>query len=422
MIVILALSSIISYRNNMHDKKTIPLLVLSGLALLAASCTSDPEGPVSVQFLDSLYGLEPGDVIRYVEPVEGVTFGVPVSVGDSPLLGLGEDRGIGFESILIQFDMTLADEDVGKVIESASLHLPVRVAPEGTIIETDVDTIIIPYTLDISFYELLEGFDEEDSLIVFPLIDWTPLPDSTGAGIRHLSLEETEFYLDKEIVEQWIDGEHLGILVNLEGIPEEPGLIEMNAHEYGSDPPAIRVMFTDSSTAAFASINDYSVISFEEEGLNCVGGYATRIHFDFTLGGVDTTATVHSANLVLTLKGEEGFGATIGEIGILDILSEFLYYLYTPDSDDPSDPGFLEGTGVDRNAFNAAETQTLRLPLRGFIPDVIAGKRINTGLILQSDLENVRVQRAAFYTSSADSLYRPYIEVIYSLPIEIMGE
>jgi hypothetical protein len=406
----------------MHNRNVIPLLFLSGLAILISSCTSDPEGPVSVPLLDSLYGLEPGDVIRYVEPIEGVTFDVPVSVGDSPLLGLGEDRGIRFGSVLIQFDMTLADEDVGKEIESASLHLPVRVAPEGTVVETPVDTFVIPYTLNVSLHELVEGFDEEDSLIVFPAFDPTPLPDSAGGGIRNLSLEETEFYLDKEIVEEWITGDHQGIVVDLAADPEKPGFIEFNAHEYGSNPPAIRVMFTDSSTASFASVNDYSVVSFSEEGLSCVGGYATRIYFDFTLAGVDSMATVHRANLVLTLKGEEGFGATTGEAEILGILSDFVYYLYTPDSDDPLDPGFLEGTGVDRSSFNAVETQTLRLSLRGFIPDIIAGTRVNTGLIMQSDLEYVRVQRAAFYSASADSLYRPYIEVIYSLPTGIAGE
>ena len=98
------------------------------------------------------------------------------------------------------------------------------------------------------------------------------------------------------------------------------------------------------------------------------------------------------------------------------------YYIYTPDSDDPADPGFLEGTGIDIGIFTATETKTLRLPLRGFIPDLIDSSRVNTGLILQSNIENNRVQRAAFYTLSADSLFRPCLEIFYSLPAEFEGD
>jgi hypothetical protein len=349
-----------------------------------------------------------------------MTFRVPVSVGNSPLLGIGEIQGLGFDTTLLQFDMTLSGDDVGKQILSASLYLPIRVAPEGTI----VDTLEIPYVLNASIYRLLSGFDDGDSLIVIPPLDPDALLDSTGASMRELSIDKNELYLDETIVQEWVEEpmEHNGIAMILEGLPDGPGLIEINASEYGSDPPAIRVMFADSTTAAFPSVNDYSAVRFDGAGLNCVGGYATRIHFDFTLGGVDPRAVVNRASLVLTVNGDEGFGRTFGEWKVLGILSDISYYIYTPDSDDPADPGFLEGTGIDIGIFSATETKTLRLPLRGFIPDLIEGSRINTGLILQSNLENTRVQRAAFYTSSADSLLRPYLEIIYSLPAEFEGD
>ncbi len=396
------------------------LILFSGLSLLLGSCSSDPEGPIFAQNLDSLYGVDPDSVYRYVEPLTGMTFEVPVSVGDSPLLGIGETRGLEFDTTLMQFDMTLSEEDAGKQILSASLYLPVRVAPEGTI----VDTLEIPYVLTTSFYELLSGFDDEDSVIVIPPLDPGPLLDSTGAALRGLSIDNNEFYIDEIIVQEWVDGsrEHNGIAMVLEGLPDGTGLIEINAREYGSDPPAIRAMFTDSTTAAFSSINDHSVVKFEGAGLNCVGGYATRIYFDFTLDGVNPRAIINRASLVLTVNGDEGFGSTLGESVVLGIISDISYYIYTPDSGDPVDPDFLEGTGVDIGIFTATETKTLRLPLRGFIPDLINGSRVNTGLILQSNLENTRVQRAAFHTSSADSLLRPYLEIIYSLPAEFEGD
>lgn len=395
------------------------MVMLAGSAVLFGACSSDPEGPVSVQFLDSLYGVIPGDVIRYVEPLDATMFEVPESVGSSPLLTIGRDRGLRFHTILLQFDMTLSAEDAGKEIESASLRLPVRVAPEGT----EIDTVIVPYSLDVSLYELIESFDEDDSLLVYPSHAPAALSDSTGSDVRKLSIEATRFYLDPGLVDEWLSGvrEHLGIAIELVMDPAEPGLIEMNAHELGSDPPVIEVMFTDSTTAAFASINDYSAVEVEEGGLFCIGGIAKRIHFAFDLDGVDPRAIIHRSNLVLTTIGEEGFGGTTGEATILGLLTDFDYYLYTPDSDDPFDPGFLVGTGVDLGTFDPVESKTIRLPLRGFMPDIIKGDRVNTGVIIQSNLEAGRIQKVAFHTSGADSLYRPYIELIYSLPAEFTG-
>ncbi len=395
------------------------LIVFAGLAALIGACSSDQEGPVSVQFLDSLYGVLPGDVIRYVEPLDATMFDVPEVVGSSKLLVIGKEKDLRFHSVLMQFDMTLDAEDEGKEIESATLRLPVRVAPEGT----EIDTFVVPYTLDVSLYEVAETFDEDDTLLVYPALEPVPMPDSTGAGLRTFSIEETRFYLDPVLVGEWLSGarEHLGIAMVLETDPDEPGLIEMNAHEYGSDPPAIEVMFTDSTIANFASVNDYSAVELGGEGLLCAAGIARRIHFAFDLAGVDPRAVVHRANLVLTVIGEEGFGGTTGEVTILNLLTDFDYYLYTPDSDNPADPGFLEGTGIDLGTLDPFASKTLRLNLRGFAQDLINGERVNTGVIIQSNVEAGRVQKASFRTSSADSLYRPYIEVIYSLPAEFGG-
>ena len=405
----------------MHKRRYILLLLVAfvGSAVLYSACSSDAEGPVSVQFLDSLYGVIPGDVIRYVGQLDATMFEVQENVGSTKLLMIGKERGLSFHSILLQFDMTLSDEDIDKVIESASLRLPVRVAPEGT----EIDTIVVPYTLDVSLFEVSEPFDEDDTLLVYPALEPAPLPDSTGGDIRALSIGDTGFYLDPVLVGDWLMGtrEHHGLAIVLALDPDEPGLIEMNAHEYGSDPPVIEVMFTDSTTATFASVNDYSAVDAEGGGLFCIGGVARRIHFMFDLAGVDPRAIVHRSNLVLTVIGEEGFTGTTGEATILGLSTDFDYYLYTPDSDDPLDPGFLEGKGVDLGEFNPVESKTLRLPLRGFIPDILKGDRVNNGIIIQSNLEAGRIQKVAFQTSSADSLYRPYIELIYSLPVEFDG-
>ena len=160
----------------MHKRRYILLLLVAfvGSAVLYSACSSDAEGPVSVQFLDSLYGVIPGDVIRYVGQLDATMFEVQENVGSTKLLMIGKERGLSFHSILLQFDMTLSDEDIDKVIESASLRLPVRVAPEGT----EIDTIVVPYTLDVSLFEVSEPFDEDDTLLVYPALEPAPLPES----------------------------------------------------------------------------------------------------------------------------------------------------------------------------------------------------------------------------------------------------
>ncbi|HER43939.1 MAG TPA: hypothetical protein ENO08_05720, partial [Candidatus Eisenbacteria bacterium] len=275
----------------MERRFILLLLLIGGSAALLGACGSDSEGPVSARFLDTLYGVLPGGVVRYVEPLGAEVFEVPEYVGSAKLLMIGKERGLEFHSILMQFDMTLDEEDIGKEVLSASLRLPVRVAPEGT----EIDTVVVPYALDVSLYEIVQAFDEDDTLLVYPDLNPVPLPDSTGSGVRTLSIEDTRFHLDPGLVGEWLSGtrEHLGIAIVLALEPGEPGLIEMNAHEYGSNPPAIDVTFTDSTTAAYASINDYSAVEVEDGGLICVGGVARRVHFTFDLAGVDPRAIVN---------------------------------------------------------------------------------------------------------------------------------
>ena len=61
---------------------------------------------------------------------------------------------------------------------------------------------------------------------------------------------------------------------------------------------------------------------------------------------------------------------------------------------------------------------TIPMPLRGFIPDVLNGLRVNRGLVLQSNLEERRIQRVSFASSGEDA---PYIEIYYTLPAEFGG-
>ncbi len=393
-------------------KITILISMTVSIALVCACCTSDPEAPATEKFLDEgSYGVHAGETFRYVEALEGTTVTVPTGVGTSIFLGIGKLKGIKFQAILMKFDFTVAGEDSGKTVASAVIDLPIRIVP---------DTL---FSIDVTLHELNREFEESDKITGILPVDYSEaIPDSLGETVRTLDYETIELGLDTTYVNGWLNGTrtHNGIVMVWTGEPSTDIIIEMNAREIGVNPTVIRVDFTDTSYANYAVEKDYSVTSFDVEGLDCVGGIASRIYFEFSLDGLDGNAMIHQSSLVLTVDGSKGLGATQGESGLLTGM--FNYYLYTPNVSDPIDSLFLSGTGIAREFLDPVVTETVRIPLRGFMQDVALDRRENTGMVLQSNLENVRVQRVSFFNSAVpDSASRPYLEVIYSLPAEFDG-
>ena len=377
-------------------------------------CTSDPEGPVASVFIeDGSYPPKAGETVRYVDTLSSVTVvDVPVGIGKSSILRIGETEGIRFESILMKFDFDSIGNYAGQTVDSVYLDLPI------TIVQ---DTL---FHLKVTFNELLEDFSDEDTITTVPLFDGVPLLGANGETFRDINIERVGFSMEEAMVQGWIDGEvpwQYGISINWAEEPDSLGLIEMYSEDYGSDPPVLKVIFTDETSVNFPVIEDYAVTSFSGDGLDCVGGVATRLFFEFGFEDLPEDAMIHYSALVLHTDGGNGRGATGGDI-LLGLASDFIYYLYTPDSNDIYDPGFLEGTGVAANAFLATLSDEVRIPLVGFTLDVHSGTRENTGLVFQSNQESSRYQKASFYNMASGDSFRPYIEVVYSLPADFSGE
>ncbi len=384
------------------------------MAAVFSCCSSDPEGPVASVFIeDGSYPSDAGETVRYVNTLNNVTaVDVPVGIGKSSLLRLGETEGIRFESILMRFDFDSIGNYADLTVDSVYLDLPV------TIVQ---DTL---FHLKVTFNELLEDFSDEDTITAIPSFDPDPVLGANGETVRDINIERVRFSIDEAMVQGWIDGGipwQYGIAVNWAEEPDSSGLIEMYSENYGSDPPVLKVIFTDESSAVFPVVEDYVVTSFSGDGLDCVGGVAMRLLFEFGLEDLPEDAMIQYSALVLHTDGGKGLGATGGDI-LLGLTSDFIFYLYTPDSPDIYDPGFLEGTGVAANLFLATMSAEVRIPLVGFTLDLHAGKRENTGLVLQSNQENSRFQRASFYDMAAGDSLRPYIEVVYTLPADFSGE
>ncbi len=389
--------------------KRIVAYALAAIALaIGPSCSSDPEGPVAEQFLDDgTYGVKAGETSRIVIPAQGTTVNVPLGVGTSRLLTLGTMRDVEYRAILLKFDFTRSAGDSAKTVASARLRLPVQaVSPENAFVL-------------VSFHELLEDFDDADTITAVPAYRLEAIPDSLGITVRQLDLMTVEFGLDTAAVNAWLSGRRPlpGIAVVWAEPPDTNSTIEMNARERGTDPCAIRVSYSDTTTGVFGAKADYTVAVFREPGLNCIGGLARRIHFTFDLAGIPERAMVHASFLVLKTRGDLGFGATAGDLG-LGLTYIFSHYLYAPNSGDTLSADFLEGTGVDQGTVDPVVSQVVRMPLRGFIPDVLAGLRVNRGLVLQSNLEETRIQRLSFATSGEEA---PYIEIYYTLPADFGG-
>lgn len=389
--------------------------MITAFLLVVGSCSSDPEGPVTKIFLeDGSYRPDAGETFRYVSTFSNVSvIDVAGGIGKHPLLKLGEEAGIRFESILMRFDVDSLEHYTGKTVDSVSLDLPVILVSEG-------------FHLGITFHELTGSFNEDDTITIAPEYIIDPIQGPSGETVRDFNINSGIFTLAPSIVQEWIDGTSdpwpEGIIIRWEGDLDTSGLIEMLSQNYGSDPPVVRVRFTDGSVATFVAIADMNIASYGGEGLVCVGGTATRIFFEFDLDDIEDDAMVHYSALVLHVDGDLGLGATLGEQAELDASTDFISYLYSPASSDIADTLFLKGDPVTINTFTPTVSDELRIPLGVHTKFVLEGSRVNNGLVLQSDMELLRYQRVGFFDITAADSMRPYIEVIYSRPADFDGE
>lgn len=398
----------------MIDRKILLIAPLA-LALGLSCCSSDPEGPIMSVFTDGgPYKPRAGETVRHVDTLSAVSvFDVPFGIGESSFLRLGETEGIRFESILMKFDFDSLDYFSGKTVDSVYIVFPVRIVQDAD------------FELEIVMNELLADFSEDDTITAEPPFSGEAIRGAAGETVRKIDFETAAFSLDESMGQGWIDGTAepwpLGIVVRWNSEPDPMGIVEMYSQNYGTDPPVINVSFTDGSNTVFPASEDYNVASYVGSGLACVGGVATRIYFEFDLAGIHEDAMVNYSALVLHTDGEAGLGASAVELEN-SFTTDFIYYLYAPGTGDMLDPEFLSGTGVAAGSFVPTVSEEVRIPLAGFTRDLLAGARENLGLVLQSDLEAVRYQKALFYgIASGDSL-KPYIEVIYSLPADFTGE
>ncbi len=391
-------------------------ILLSAFALLAVTggCGTDAEGPVTRPFHESgWYSPDAGDTERYVDTMRSVSMiEIPFGIGESSTLKLGEVQGIVYTTLLMQFNYDSLVNYEGLTVDSVILDLPVIIVQ---------DTL---FHLGVTFNELLEDFSEFDTITSPLSYDPSPILGEDGETVRDISFERTEFSIDESLVQGWVDGTstpwEYGISINWAYEPDTLGLIEMYAQNYGSNPPVLRVKFSDGQEVLLPDVSDYAITADRIAALAAAGGVARRIFFEFDLAGVPELATLNYSALVFHTDGSAGLGATYGE-QLIGAQTDFSYYIYAPDSPDPDDPGILEGTGVSRNLLPVNIDAKIKIPLGQYTTDILSGARVNNGLVLQSDLETSRVQILALFGPADGDSLRPYLEVIYTMPTDFGG-
>ncbi len=391
-------------------------ILLAAFALLAVTggCGTDAEGPVTRPFHESgWYSPDAGDTERYVDTMRSVSMiEIPYGIGESSTLKLGEVQGIVYTTLLMQFNYDSLVNYEGLTVDSVILDLPVIIVQ---------DTL---FHLGVTFNELLEDFSEFDTITSPLSYDPSPILGEDGETVRDISFERTEFSIDESLVQGWVDGTstpwEFGISINWAYEPDTLGLIEMYAQNYGSNPPVLRVKFSDGQEVLLPDVSDYAITADRIATLAAAGGVARRIFFEFDLAGVPELATLNYSALVFHTDGSAGLGATYGE-QLIGAQTDFSYYIYAPDSPDPDDPGILEGTGVSRNLLPVNIDAKIKIPLGQYTSDILSGARVNNGLVLQSDLETSRVQILALFGPADGDSLRPYLEVIYTMPTDFGG-
>ena len=391
------------------------LIAAVAVLALSAGCGTDAEGPVTRPFHESgWYSPQAGDTERYIDTLRSVSMlEIPYGIGESSTLKIGEIKGVRYTTLLMQFNYDSLVNFDGMIVDSVVLDLPVIIVQ---------DTL---FHLGVTFNELLEDFSEFDTITSPPAYNPDPILGANGETVRDINFERTEFSIDKTIVQGWVDGTvdpwpH-GISINWAYVPDTLGLIEMYAQNYGTNPPLLKVIFEGGDEVFLPDISDYAITEDRITALAAAGGTARRIYFEFDLDGVPELATLNYSALVFHTEGSSGFGATFGEM-LLGASTDFPYYLYSPASSDPGDPGILEGTGVSRNLMPVTIDTKIIISLDQYTIDILNGTRANTGLVLQSDLELSRVQILAIYDTAAGDSLRPYIEVIYTMPTDFGGK
>ncbi|MBN1892842.1 DNRLRE domain-containing protein, partial [bacterium] len=134
-------------------------------------------------------------------------------------------------------------------------------------------------------------------------------------------------------------------------------------------------------------------------------GYAVRTFLRFdSLSTLDSSATVNRALLTLHPDSSAGFRDGVS-------FNLYAYPLSGPFTDAAG--AVFDSTSISLGTPGEGGTE---INCTALVQEWIAGLRPNNGFLITGTLESVDPWLRLFYSSQADSSFRPSLEIFYSLP------
>ena len=369
------------------------------LATILFQCTKNTDNPVGAEFfLRENWGSENFKIL-YSESSD-TTYNVTIKTGSGHGLFVGQDANNIAYSLIYFTDLPDSGiVDSAKILLrsintygsnegsfTASLHLVTQEWDEDLTHETFSETFIGD---QIATTEIIAG---EDSIL---------------------------FDIPPEIVNTWLDttdpANNYGIIVKptesafFSKMVSREGLID-----YGYEPVfKIQLHYSDDSRATlfgtctkdvyiFNSQNDFPLDRF-----HIVNSLAWRSLFYFDFDSIPDGATINNASLILFADSLYAYPDNSLNFDLKACpITEWPWNIPTISYDETASQ---EMTGT-------LTSDSLHLDMTDLVQQWIVNEIENYGFVILGINQNESILRRAFFTGSADPLYRPRLEIYYSLP------
>ena len=334
-------------------------------------------------------------VTFYAAPSD-TSYRIPVVCGASPYLFVGDDRGLESWTYIV-FDTATTSGSLVK----ATLSFTVLPYPESDASPVEISILPTESPWD-------EGTMTWDTKIS-PASE-TPLFREQAS----LSEDTTRIDLDvplelaAALVSKDTSVERTGLLIRAEGTG---GFIRLFSREFSTSSPLIPhlTLITESDTMTVMPRKDTfvsnSARTVPPDRLWIQDGTADRILMRFNVSGIPPEATVNRARLVLHTDAESAFPAP----------TSAFYLSAVPLADSV---WTLPGVATDSTwiASGAASGDSIATILTSWVQKWTSGTAPNCGLMLKGTLENTDLAGRSVFSSSADSVRIPRLEIFYSIP------
>ena len=388
-------------------KRYYVFLLLSVSLAVGAGCSSDDDTPLGAGFVvDSLIQSRPGQVLQDTiyngfTDTSFVTNSFYSAYTSEPTkLILGRDDN--FESwILVRFDLSAAGDDTAKTVTSAQLAL----TPDPT--EQAI-------TLGAVFYELLQPFENGDTMTAVGLGNPIPDPDSPGPSIDRTMRAVPRFYsLPDTLVQEWIRGltPNNGIAIVLNDTTTTLEMTFANQANNDVTKTQLDVSFSDGSNSKY-DLKANGVFAKDltaSTDLRLSDGDTRRIWFPVDLSVFTEEVLLHDARFIVKVVPN-----TSSE-------TETSVELYAPEDSVIGSTGILTGTPIVSASMESSGP--VEFAIRNIIAtwlreqfDDIPDNSTNFGFVIRYLAEGSTTRRADLYSSAEPDSVRPRMTFTFSTP------